>query len=337
MLYLSKDEDGAVKIVSTGGAQMQNSEIDLSLIPPPLDFMDEPGLPDEPRDLPPSAGISNHQPVDLEQLRQRASMKVTQESEKELPGQSSFPGSTSPLLSPSLEATEHKSPPVVAPKPKKLPANIILKSHKAAPALESVAAHSAPAGSERMLMDPQKVRIEALRKLGLLKGDEVDAGPVLSPKHSPQARRSRAAPPSPLSPASHTPPPPSHTHSPSHATLQPPAPVSPLVLSKPPAVQTLHIVPAPAAFRDPDGPDKEAPPVKDTSEPAEPGEDLREESGRELWAAGGADSRHPLPAHEPSADSQKLPRSGISVLICPRSENEDKRRDALKRLGLVRD
>lgn len=365
MLYLSKDEDGNLKIVSTGRARTQNSENDLSLIPPPSDFMDEPGPPDKTKDPPPSAGISNKKPVDLELLRQRASMKVTQESEKELPEQSSFPVSTSPLLSPSPEATEPKSPPVVAPKPKKLPANIILRSHKAAPAPESFAGHSSPTSSERLLMDPQKVRLEALRKLGLLKSDEVDAGPMLSPKHSPQSRRSWAAPPSPVSPASHTPPTtPSHTHSPSSVALQSPGPVSPLVHSKPSAVKSLHVVPAPAAFRDPDG-RKEVPPVKDASacsppidqcamssnpEPSGPGRDLTEESGKELSAACGApstvghaaskeaESRRPPPAHQHSGDSQKLPRSqGISVLICPRSENEDERRDALKKLGLVRD
>lgn len=358
MLYLSKDEDGNLKIVSTGRAQMQTPEIDLSLIPPPSDFMDEPN---KPKDPPPSAGVSNSKPVDLELRGQRSSVKVT---EKELPEQSSFSGSTTPLLSPSPETTEPKAPPVVAPKPKKLPANIILKSHKAAPAPESFAGHPAPASSERLMMDPQKVRMEALRKLGLLKSDEADAGPVLSPKLSPQSRRSWAAPPSPVSPASHTPPStPAHTHSPSpHLALQ--SPVSPLVLSKAP-VKGLHIVPAPAAFRDPDGSDHAVPPLKDASvyslpvdksatsghpEPSGPAPGLSEESGKELPAAWGApstgghaaskeaDSRRPPPAHQPSGDSQKLPRSqGISVLICPRSGNEDERRDALKRLGLVRD
>lgn len=367
MLYLFKDKDGSLKIVSTGGPQMQTSEIDASLIPPPSDFMDEPGPPDKTKDPPPSAGISKNKPVDLELLRQRASIKVTQNCEREFPEPSSFSVSTSPLLSPSPETTEPKSPPVVAPKPKKLPANIILKSHKAAPAPESFAGHSAPASSERLLMDPQKVRIEALRKLGLLKSDEVDAGPILSPKHSPRSRRSWAAPPSPVSPASHTlPTTPSHGHSPSYVALQSPGPASPLVLSEPHAVKSLHIVPAPAAFRDPDGPDDDdVPPGKDVSvfsppidkcaissnpESPGPGQDLSEGRGKELPAACGApsmvghaaskeaDSKCPPPARQHSGDSQKLPRSqGISVLICPRSENEDERRDALKRLGLVRD
>lgn len=360
ILSLSKDESGRLKIVSTGGQQAQTSEMDLSLIPPPSDFMDEPGAssePNKPRDTPPSAVISNNKPASLELLRQRASMKVTQESQKQPPEQSSLSGSTSPLLSPSPEATEPKSPPAVAPKPKKLPANIILKSHKAALAPETISGHSAPSGSERLLMDPQKVRMEALRKLGLLKSDEVDTGPVLSPKQSPKTRRSWAAPSSPVSPASHTPPTtPSHTRSPSYVALQSPGPVSPLVLSKPPAVKSPNIVPAPAAFRDPDGPTNEGSPLKDASndgcatDPEPSGQDASEECGKEPSAACGAssmgghtasketDSRRPPPACQPSGDSQKLPRSqGISVLICPRSENEDERRGALKRLGLLRD
>lgn len=355
MLYLSKDKDGHLKIVSAGGAQTQTSDIDLSLIPPPSDFMDEPGPPDGPKDPPPSAGIPNRKPVDVELLRKRASKKVSQESKKGLPEPSSFPVSAGPLLSPSPETAEPKSPPVVAPKPKKLPANIILKSHKAAPAAESFTGHSASTSGERQLMDPQKVRIEALRKLGLLKGDEADAGPILSPKHSPKSRRSWAAPPSPVTPASQTPPTtPSRTHSPSYVALQSPGSVSPLVLSKPP-VKSQPLVPAPAAFRDPDGADGEVPPAKDASvssspEPPGPGQDLGEESEKELPAARGApslvghtaskeaDSRRSPPAPQHSGDSQKLPRSqGISVLICPRSGNEDERRDALKKLGLVRD
>lgn len=362
MLYLSKDEGGHLKIVSTGGQKGQTSEMDLRLIPPPSDFMDEPGAPSVPyktKDAPPAAGISNNKPVDLELLRQRASMKVTQESQKQPPEQSSLPGSTSPLPSPSPEATEPKTPPAVAPKPKKLPANIILKSHKAAPAPDSISGHLVPSSSERLLMDPQKVRMEALRKLGLLKSDEVDTGPVLSPKHSPQTRRSWAAPSSPVSPAFNTPPTtPKHTHSPPYP-LQSPGPVSPLVLSKPPTVESLHIVPAPAAFRDPDGLSDGVSPVKDASvyspsndecavsgNPEPSGQDASEE----LPAAPGAsstvghaaskeaDSRRPPPAGLQSGDSQKLPRSqGISVLICPRSDKEDERRGALKRLGLLRD
>lgn len=309
--------------------------------------MDEPGpppVPDKPKDPPPSAGISNNKPVDLELLKQRASMKVTQESPKQPPEQSSLSVSAGPLPSPSPEATEPKTPPAVAPKPKKLPANIILKAHKAAQAPENLSGHSAPTGADRLLMDPQKVRMEALRKLGLLKSDEVDAGPVPSPTYSPQTRRSWAAPPSPVSPARHTPPTtPTHAPSPSYAAPQPPGPVSPLVLSTSPTGGSLNIVPAPAAFRDSDGPHREASPVKDDGSPPHDRSSYPEAACGATSMAGHADvheadPRRPPPAHQPSGDSQKLPRSqGVSVLISPRSENEDERRGALKRLGLLRD
>lgn len=46
--------------------------------------------------------------------------------------------------------------------------------------------------------------------------------------------------------------------------------------------------------------------------------------------------RRSLPA--PSGDDQKLPRShGISVLICPNDKSGEDRKEALKKLGLLRD
>lgn len=426
VLCLSKDEDGNLKIVSSQPTQA--SEIDLSLIPPPSDFMDEPRPPPQPekaQDLPPSAVISNNQPgatVDLELLGQRASTKVsstvTQEPLNKPPELSPLGISSSPHMSPPPEAIEPRSPPAVAPKPKKLPANIILKTHKAA-ASDGSSGHSVPTCSDRLLLDPQRVRIEALRKLGLLKSDEADIGPVLSPKLSPQTRRSWAAPSSPISPAPHTPPTtPSYTRlsTPSPASIPPQSPVavSPSVPSTPPAVQPPQIVPAPAAFSDPDGPvlsDNELSAVKDVSgatdnaqvntPPRTPptlikqltppkdkgvkpsglglssymasqdsGEAVQDASykqspsqlrnsrprpaslgsGKEFSSTRGTGSqvghatskepelRRSLPAFQHSGDSQKLPRSqGISVLICPRSENGDERREALRRLGLLRD
>lgn len=246
--------------------------------------------------------------------------------------------------------------------------------------------------------------MEALRKLGLLKSDDVDPGPALSPKLSPQTRRSWAVPSSPSSPAApHTPPTtPSQTHlnSPSPASV-PPVAVSP----SPPAVQLPDIVPAPPAFSDPDGSllsdnkpvttPPRTPPVlvkqptplrfkdvksatlersglglsslMDAQDPTEAGQgvsgtqspsQLRNTrprpaslgSGKEFSSAQGESSqlghaankepdlRRSLPAFQHSGDSQKLPRSqGISVLICPRSEKGDERREALRRLGLLRD
>lgn len=247
--------------------------------------------------------------------------------------------------------------------------------------------------------------MEALRKLGLLKSEEVDSGPALSPKHSPKTRSSWEAPPSPISPATpHAPP-----LTPSYTRVNPPSPTAP-------AVELPDIVPAPAAFSDPDGPplsDNELSAVKYVSEataqmntpprippalkqltpPKAKGvksatlersglglssyiasQDSDESSlgvsnkqtpsqlrnsrprpaslgsGKEFSSAQGErsqvghavskepDLRRSLPAFQHSGDPQKLPRSqGISVLICPRAENGDNRREALKRLGLLRD
>ncbi|XP_023261953.1 specifically androgen-regulated gene protein-like isoform X1 [Seriola lalandi dorsalis] len=438
VLCISTDGDAKPKIVTStelcSGQSTKASEINLGLIPPPSDFMDVPyphAQPKKVQDHPPPAEISCNKPgatIDLEKLRQRASAKRTEGTPNmappEVPPTQSPPAITSgPQLSPPTEAAEPRGPPAVAPKPKKLPPNIILKSHKAAVAgSDGSSGHSVPASSDRVLMDPQRVRFEALRKLGLLKGDEADSGPALSPKLSPKTRRSWGAPPSPLSPAApHTPPlTPSNTcvNSPPRASvsLQSPA-VSPSANSTAP-----DILPAPAAFSDPLAPlpsDNELSAVKDVSEaevdaqvntppftPPTPTKQLMpfkiigvksatlERSGLGLSsymasqdsseagkgvsgelspshlrnnrprpaslgsrkefssAQGGAlqpghakgqepNSRRSMPAHtafQHSGDSQKLPRSqGISVLICPRAENEEDRREALKKLGLLRD
>ncbi|KAM8754882.1 specifically androgen-regulated gene protein isoform 2-T4 [Acanthopagrus schlegelii] len=418
-LCVSKDENGKIRIVSSTSQPAPAPEIDLSLIPPPSDFMDEPGNPPQPEkanDPPPSAETSTNKPgatVDLEELHQRASTKtisvsspVVQEPPNKPPDLSPSAVSSGPMVSPPPDTMEPRSPPAVAPKPKKLPANIVLKSHKAAVA-DGNSGHSVPTSGDRLLLDPQRVHMEALRKLGLLKSDDHDTGPVLSPKLSPQTRRSWAVPSSPSSPAApHTPPmTPPHTRlnspSPASVPLQAPKAVS---LSSP-VVQLPDIVPAPPAFSDPDGPllsDNEpvttpprTPPVlvkrptpprfkdvksatlersglglssyMDAQDPTEAGQgvsgsqnlsQLRNSrprpaslgSGKEFSSAQGESSqlghaankepdlRRSLPAFQHSGDSQKLPRSqGISVLICPRSEKGDERREALRRLGLLRD
>ncbi|KAM9351175.1 specifically androgen-regulated gene protein [Symphorus nematophorus] len=430
-LCVAKDEDGNIRIVSSACLDSDQSamapEIDLGLIPPPSDFRDEPKPPPPPpqplsaKDLLSSAAISNNKAasVDLEQLRQRASVKTASVSTPLTPEPPNKPPELSPVtvnscpqMIPPPEAIEPKSPPAVAPKPKKLPANIILKSHKAA-AADTNAGHSLPTNGDRLLLDPQRVRLEALRKLGLLKSEDADSGPSLSPKHSPKTRRSWAAPSSPISPpAPHTPPmTPSYTrlNSPSPASVphQSPAVVSPSGPSTALAVLPPDILPAPPAFSD--GPVLSDSAVKDLSEatvnmlPRTPpalikqltplktksaslersglglssymtGPDFSEAgqgiigkqspshlrntrprpaslgNAKEFSGAqgegsqlGGATSKEPnlqrsLPPFQPPADSQKLPRSqGISVLICPRSENGDDRREALRRLGLLRD
>lgn len=417
------------------------SEIDVVLIPPPSDFSDEPRPePEEENDLPTSAGPTARGPLtysDLENLRKKASMEKTTQSSpatQDPPSKTSVeePISTNAqasLFSPLPEADEPRSPPAVAPKPKKLPSNIILKSHRASVAgSDGNSGHSASSSSDRVLLDPQKVRMEALRKLGLLKSDEVDSGPALSPKLSPKSRKSWAAPSPPISPAAHTtptqpsipsPPPvispapvPVSVPASTPATIPPPATTMASATSQDPA-----ILPVPAAFSDPFDPlpsHAELSSVKELSEPsvnlkaqsdtppgtpavllkhstppkvksatlersgmglssymasqesteasqgasaehspgqlrnARPrpaslgnGKDFASVQGEGLSTIKDPDTRMSLPAAsspQPTGDSQKLPRShGISVLICPRSKNGEDRREALKKLGLLRD
>lgn len=134
----------------------------------------------------------------------------------------------------------------MAPKPKKLPSNIIFKYHK-----PSADTNFSPPAGDRLQSDAQ-VRMEALRKLGLLKGDEADLEhrPSLS---SPNSRKSWTAPLSPLSPAGarQTPPPSSMRplSSPTVSTVPVAASVpSPSVGRGSP--QATDILPVPAAFSD---------------------------------------------------------------------------------------
>ncbi|KAG7221597.1 hypothetical protein INR49_017128, partial [Caranx melampygus] len=271
VLCVSTDGDGKPKIVRSSELcpieSTEASEIDLGLIPPPSDFMDGP-LPHAQTktvlDHPPPAGISQYKqgaPIDLDMIRQRASMKRTpvspQEALKTPPPEVSPTLSPPPInsdhqLSPSAEAAEPKSPPAVAPKPKKLPPNIILKSHKASVASsEGNMQQSVPTSSDRVLLDPQRVRMEALRKLGLLKSNEADSGPALSPNLSPKTRRSWGAPHSPISsPAPQTPP---LTPSSIFVDSPPPTfvPPQPSVVSSSAISTAPDILPAPAAFSDP--------------------------------------------------------------------------------------
>ncbi|KAM7404970.1 hypothetical protein PAMP_012269 [Pampus punctatissimus] len=271
VLGSSTDGPGNPMHVTTGQST-KASDIDLGLIPPPSDFMDEPDsppLPEKEKHLPPFAGTSNNRPalsIDLEHIRQKASAKspsvstpVTQKPPNKLPAEEpataslSSPVASGPPVSLHPEAAEPRSPPAVAPKPKKLPANIILKSHKASVAgSDGNLVHSVPTSSDRQLLDPQRVHIEALRKLGLLKSNDAESSPALSPKLSPKTQKLWTAPPSPISPAApHTPP---ATPSYSHVNSTPPAsvPVQSLTAVAPSSSSFAapDILPAPAAFSD---------------------------------------------------------------------------------------
>lgn len=404
-----------------------SSEMDVALIPPPSDFRDEP-VPSPPQldnKKPPALSIPFKKPsIDLELLRQKAYAKREPGSAPVSPAYQDTPptelcasltsSASNHQTGPQPVAAEPKSPPAVAPKPKKLPSNIILKSQKSVGSCESSMGHPAPSTADRLLLDPQRVRMEALRKLGLLKSEEVDSGPALSPKRSTKNRMSWAAPPSPLS----SPPPQAtlpSTPSASSVNSMPPAhtPVSSSTdaavhpsIRTTPSTLAVHsevlpdILPVPAAFSDTVKPSLEDafdteltvsekgrgtlfnPPamaeqlaplkrggvksatlersglglgsyiesIEDNKSPSQ----LRNSrprpaslgSGKDFSSAHGglANSKKSLLIHSTSHPvdhvdrSQKLPRSqGISVLISPHAQNQESRREALKKLGLLRD
>lgn len=423
------DPESVKSTIVCPGPSTGTSEIDLSVIPPPLNFRDEPDSPSQPvnvKDLTPSVGISRKKPgitFDLEQIRQRASVKkdltspVTKVPQiKPQPESLSLLTSSQIVAPASPESAEPKSPPVVAPKPKKLPPNIILKSHKMTNS-DGNSAHPVLNSSEqRPFLDPHKVRMEALRKLGLLKSSEEEESiPNQSSKLPLKTRVSWAASSSsspPISPAAPNEPPSSQSYNlpPASVTVQPlnPGAILPSNTSTALTVLDPDILPAPADFSDPTElcPSENQPSavkdatsltysglVKQLTPPKvksaslgrtevgisryTAGQDYGEASQgtsinqnlnqlrnhrprpaslgsrKEFSSAQGEDleaepsitkepaSQKALPAHTAlhhSRDTQKLPRSqGISVLICPRSENEEDRRGALKKLGLLRD
>ncbi|KAL1021061.1 hypothetical protein UPYG_G00008200 [Umbra pygmaea] len=230
-------------------------ELDVIPIPPPTDFRDN-----EPEKSGHPVPAEQRGPLtynELEHLRRNVSVKKgptapagVQETtpSKPLVGR---PVPVSINTQPSLlastisspEALEPKTPPAVATKPK-LPANIIMKSHKS----------DCPPGPHQTMpidrsSDPQVVRMEALRMLGLLKSDEVDAGPVVSPK----SWKSYASPTPPRSPAA------SHTHTTVQIPTQTPAITpAPPTASAPPTAPTQNITPSPATIPTP--PSSTAPP-----------------------------------------------------------------------------
>uniref|UniRef100_A0A8C6URY8 Specifically androgen-regulated gene protein n=1 Tax=Neogobius melanostomus TaxID=47308 RepID=A0A8C6URY8_9GOBI len=281
----------------------------------------------------------------------------------ELPTAPSLHPSSPPTVAPS-EAIEPRSPPAVFPKPKKLPPNIILKSHKPAGGHDSIMGHPSP--SDRLAMDPQKVRMEALRKLGLLKCDE-------SPKPL-QTRMSWASSSSPRSPPPLKSAPPSAPHTTKINTLVPPSPQATHVPSEP----LPDIIPVPTAFSDQVAPSHDdivvvssdqASPALDKKRFSSAGRgavksatlersglglssymetmdkqqtlgELRNSRPRPASLGSGKDfaGEMHLPAPSTSSNSsQKLPRSqGISVLISPGEQSEQSRRKALKKLGLLK-
>lgn len=393
LLNKSKAKEDALKsfaVKSQAKQEKASSEESMEFIPPPSDFMDEPaqkislanspkppvndGPPEWVPELPkveshvsgasikptevtksdpetPSGPLSHN---DIESLRKKASMKKVPHLAPLMLGHHS--ASDKPMMpSPSSEHvlkdyTDSKSPPVVAPKPKKLPSNIILKSHK-----DTGATHSLLPQAERPQMDPQKIRMEALKKLGLLKNEEVDSGHGVPPSHSPtfkaktrpQSLCMASEPVQEISRLSESPVPgdmqlladtlkhqdqktregslkkqPTRSYEIKTASLE--------------RTRSRRVEPTPEATV-PDRTQVELSPgqlrkTRDRPPSAGSAKDFGigqqvEDSTKSLNAA----------AVQPGNDGQKLPRSGISVMISPHGKNGENRKEALKKLGLLRD
>ncbi|KAF7210027.1 specifically androgen-regulated gene protein [Nothobranchius furzeri] len=248
-LTLNGDHDPKM-VTSPGGS----SEMDLSIIPPPSDFMDEMDStlqPEQTHSIPPPVDVLTKPEVDVENelLQWTDSIKITSLSSSV----TEDPPSSPPPDPFSSELSEPKSPPIVAPKPKRLPANIFVKSQKtAAVGSGGSSRHAVSTSSDRILMDHQKIRMEALQKLGLLGSQEEPMGLAKSSKLQSKTRQSWAGPsplistPTPLSPPM--------TPSYSHVSIPPPAsnPLQspPTVLTPGPSTLDPDILPAPAAFSD---------------------------------------------------------------------------------------
>ncbi|XP_023654547.2 specifically androgen-regulated gene protein isoform X1 [Paramormyrops kingsleyae] len=349
-------------------------EVSLELIPPPLDFRDDPL---EQKD-PVIRGPLIHN--DLQKLQNQASLKKSppvspDPKGKPLPEHTlngSMPSSPTEVV-PMHELGEQKSsPPTVAPKPKKLPSNIILKSHKTPGSSQDSASptnSTTTSPSERLVMDPQKVRMEALRKIGLLKADDVDCGVTHSPGHSPKSYRFFQLPTPPISPSS---------------TFLQSSDVN-IVPASASTFKELHEArdrPAlPGGHQEQVNKPVNFPGVKSASLERSPCSPRRHQAGRGSFGShqgpskaignGSPSSEHnsrPRPAslgnrHDlrgnislPNTDAKasevrdrekvapqyvlgppKLPRSqGVSVVISPRGDVGEARREALRKLGLLK-
>ncbi|KAL0157641.1 hypothetical protein M9458_045717, partial [Cirrhinus mrigala] len=393
LLNKLKAKDDALKsldVKSQAKQEKASSEESMEFIPPPSDFMDEPAekisfaysqkppvndeppewVPELPKVEPHVSGASikptevtksdpetpsgplSH--TDIESLRKKASMKKTSHLAPLMLGHHS--ASDNPLTpSPSTEHvpkdySDSKSPPAVAPKPKKLPSNIILKSHK-----DTGATHSLLPQAERPQIDPQRIRMEALKKLGLLKNEEVDAGHGVSPSHSPTFKaktrpQSLCMPSEPvqeLSRLSESPVPgdvqlladtlkhqdqknregslkkqTTRSYEIKTASLERTRSrrVEPAPEVKVPERTQVEL--SPGQLRK----SRDRPPSLGSTKDFGIGQQV-EESTKSLNAG----------TVQPGNDVQKLPRSGISVMISPHGKNGENRREALKKLGLLRD
>lgn len=389
----SESKHSPPKSLDTKNRKSVTPEMLLGWIPPPSDFMDEPekkrdaphstlnpsvvdGPPERTPEIPKMqrhsyGGSTKPQLItpqgteksraslsknDIENLRQKALMKkapltpvmIAQHSHS-----ADYPRTPSP--SSEHPPGEPKIPPPVAPK-QKLPSNIVLKSHK-----ETGGASPLLSPTDRTLLDQQKVHKEALRKLGLLKSDEVDSRPV-STAPSPPFKSKDLSPVSPHSPPVY----------PTFPTMEPLADRSrsstsgdihlrtdstkhrdmlETALNKPPArpyeIKSASLGRTGVGLNSlVVGPRTQASNV--TNVELSPGQ-LRKSRARPHSSGSVMDvdidhlaNKSTKSLHgastQPTGDAQKMPRfNGISVVITPNGKNGENRREALKKLGLLKD
>ncbi|KAG9352808.1 hypothetical protein JZ751_017384 [Albula glossodonta] len=134
-----------------------------------------------------TAFIKKNTPSSASEIKERAKSSSSQICEGKKP--------TRPSDSPSQSGIRDETPkpkaipPTVAPKPSKLPSSIALRSQKAlVPNSNSTTNCLSTSPIERVVIDPLRVRREALHKLGLLQDGQSVSGPSLGlvPSSKPQ-------------------------------------------------------------------------------------------------------------------------------------------------------
>ncbi|XP_015197669.1 specifically androgen-regulated gene protein isoform X2 [Lepisosteus oculatus] len=375
-----KEEDKKPKNLVSDNKTFQGhfrnkSEISFEVIPPPSDFRDElvtvgnkkklesdqttktllrSDQPVENPDVAPSRPLSSES---LDKLRQKAYLKKTPQNTPDLKDK---PQSLSGLPVPDEKITvtsvhsdsrphpthlhdqaETKmGPPTVAPKPKKLPSNIVLKQHKASlPSQESnlltgnehFTSSSSP---DKTTLDPQKVRMEALKKLGLLKDNLNDSGPQVARGYH-QRSGSELPPvanrPSPARPAEVK-----------SATLERSGMGLGSYMASQHADPSYNTRSFKASNKAPASPNQLR---NSRPRPASlgTGKDFIEVQGNRTQTGKSTEpteheTQRPLPPITQQHTANKLPRSqGISVQIMPKAKTEGDRKEALRKLGLLKE
>ncbi|KAF4078488.1 hypothetical protein AMELA_G00199680 [Ameiurus melas] len=313
---------------------------------------------------------------ELDKLRKKASMKKVPEKVPvvlENTGHNVSDQANSQTLGPNttsvtvVEYGEPKSPPSVAPKPKKLPSNIVLKNHK-----DATPGHSLVSPGDRMMTNKQNVHQEALKKLGLLRSDEINSGLCTSPPHkaSPQTSFNKST--SEESTADSV-----RVHDEHHAVVEAQGktqfsflPVHPekgvkenLLITRSPSPKPFEMKSATMersgvglkslALENPsqstsqeESPENLALPFLQNNRPRCASEGNWKDFSNDHIPSGS--NREPeirrslhIPApslEQPKIESSKSLRShGISVVISPQSKNGEDRKQALRRLGLIKD